>query len=182
MDAGPHRAGGVPAGASPGVTLEPDYVEFLIDDLGAVLARMAELTERQEGWINFEPAVDTEDLPPPRTGLAWLLSGRGPDVPLATWTPGTMGSGRGRGRGEPPSVGVRHGVGPGARARLEAAGQPVPRRWVVLQDHSKRGLVVVVPPAVPHPEVLGWLLRATALLSAVPLDRDWRAAVYTPAR
>ena len=164
------------------MTLEPDYVEFLTDDLSPVLARMAELTERQEGWINLEPAVDTDDLPPPRTGLAGLISGRGPDVPVATWTPGVLpaelGSRRGKGRGEPPSIGIHHGAGPGARARLDAAGRRVPQGWVVVQDHSKRGLVVAVPPTVPHREVLEWLLGATAALSTVPLDRDWRAAIY----
>jgi hypothetical protein len=170
------------------VTLEPDYVEFLTDDLGPALIRMAELTEREEGWINFEPAVDTDDLPPPRTGLAGLITGRGPDVPVATWTPGVRpgleaGSARrARGRPEPPSIGIHHGAGPGARARLVAAGHPVPEGWVVLQDHSKRGLVVAVPPAVAHAEVLGWLLRATTVLSTVPLDRDWRAAVYLRSR
>ena len=158
------------------MTLEPDYVEFLLDNLDPVLARMAELTERQEGWINLEPAVDVDDLPPPRTGLAWLLSGRGPNVPLATWAPGVGPVGRRR--GAPPNVGIRHGAGAGARARLEAAGRPVPAGWVVLQDHSKRGLVVAVPPAVPDLEVLGWLLGATVVLSTVPLDRDWRAAIY----
>lgn len=158
------------------MTLEPDYVEFLTDDLTAVLARMAELAERQDGWINFEPGVDVDDLPPARTGLAGLITGRGPDVPLATWTPGAAP--RGRGRGEPPSIGLQHGAGPGARARLAEAGHPVPQGWVVLQDHAKRGLVVAVPPAVTHADVLGWLLGAAAVLSTVPLDRDWRAAVY----
>jgi hypothetical protein len=171
------------------VTLEPDYVEFLTDDLTPALARMAELTEREEGWINFEPAVDTDDLPPPRTGLAGLITGRGPDVPVATWTPGVRppateaGSGtRPRGRPHPPNIGIHHGAGPGARARLDAARHPVPEGWVVLQDHSKRGLVVAVPQAVAHADVLGWLLRAAALLSTVPLDRDWRAAVYLRSR
>jgi hypothetical protein len=158
------------------VTLEPDYVEFLTDDLTAVLARMADLAERQDGWINFQPAVDVDDLPPARTGLAGLITGRGPDVPLATWTPGAAP--RGRNRGELPSIGLQHGAGPGARARLDAAGHPVPQGWVVLQDHAKRGLVVAVPPAVAHVELLEWLLRAAAVLSTVPLDRDWRAAVY----
>ncbi len=154
--------------------IQPDYVEFLTDDLGPVVARMEELAERQDGWINLEPGVNEDDLPPARTGLAGLISGRGPDVPLATWTPAVLT----KARPQPPSIGIHHGAGPGARARLDAAGRPVPQGWVVLQDHAKRGLVVAVPPAVPHVDVLEWLLAATALLSTVPLDRDWRAAVY----
>jgi hypothetical protein len=164
------------------VTLEPDYVEFTSDDLSTVVARMAALSQVLDGWINFQPAVDVDDLPPPRTGLGGLLSGRGPDVPLATWTPGASRRRRGADAEpvlvEPPSVGLQHGSGPAAVVRLQAADHPVPDGWVVMQDHAKRGLVVAVPPAVPHEDVLAWLLRAAAILSTVPLDRDWRAAVY----
>ncbi|MCA1691171.1 MAG: hypothetical protein ABR540_13610 [Acidimicrobiales bacterium] len=152
----------------------PDYVEFTADDLGAVLVPMSALGEDGNGWINFEPAINVDDLPPPRTGLAALLSGRGPDVPLATWTPGTAKGGR----PEPPTIGIQHGAGPGARARLEETGRGVPKGWVVLQDHSKRGLVVAVSPSVGHDEIVAWLLAAAKVLSTVPLDREWRAAVY----
>ena len=165
------------------MTLEPDYVEFSSEDLTAVLPPMAALAEALVGWINFEPAVDADDLPPPRTGLAGLLSGRGPDVPLATWTPGAARRRRGSADvilAEPPSVGLRHASGPAAAARLEASGHPVPKGWVVLQDHAKRGLVVAVPPAVTHADLLRWLLRAATILSTVPLYRQWRAAIYRP--
>ncbi|MFP5319240.1 MAG: hypothetical protein ACLGI2_13240 [Acidimicrobiia bacterium] len=162
---------------------EPDYVEFGPDDPGAIVAVMEGMAVSHEGWINFEPAVLVDDVPPPRTGLAALVSGRGPDVPLGTWAPGEARKGRsGRsghpGRPEPPTVGLQHGSGPGARARLADAGRAVPEGWVVLQDHSKKGLVVAVPPTVAHLEVVDWLLGAAALLSRVPLTGRWRAAVY----
>jgi hypothetical protein len=154
--------------------IEPDYLEFTTDHLGPVVACMAAQAEAHRGWINFEPEINTDDLPPPRSGLAGLLSGRGPDVPVTTWTPGEAR----KGRPEPPSVGIQHAAGPGAAGRLEAARRPVPKGWVVVQDHSRRGLVVAVPPAVDHLEVLDWLLSAAGVLSAVPLGRRWRAAIY----
>jgi len=163
---------------------EPDYVEFTADDPAAVVAVMELMAAGHEGWINFEPAVLIDDVPPPRSGLGALLSGRGPDVPLATWAPGESRKGRSRrsghpGHTEPPTVGVQHGSGPGARARLAEGGRAVPDGWVVLQDHSKKGLVVAVPPAAPHADVVDWLLGASALLSQVPLTGRWRAAVYS---
>ena len=154
---------------------DPDYVEFTPDEAGPVVAGREGMAAAHEGWINFEPAVLVDDVPPPKSGLAALVSGRGPDVPLATWTPGEAR----RGRTEPPTIGVQHGSGPGAQARLAEGGRAVPEGWVVLQDHSKKGLVVAVPPTVAHADVVDWLLGATALLSRIPLTGRWRAAVYS---
>ncbi len=153
---------------------EPEHVEITAADPGAVVEVMAEMALAHRGWINFQPAVLVDDAPPPPSPLAGLVSGRGPEVPLATWTPGELR----RGRSEPPTIGLQHGSGPGARARLADHGRGVPEGWVVLQDHSKRGLVVAVPPAVPHAEVLAWLLGAAGVLATVPLTGRWRAAVY----
>jgi hypothetical protein len=155
---------------------EPDYVEFAPGDLDEVLRWMAELAEAGRGWINFQPAVDVDDLPPPRSPLGGLLSGRGPDVPLATWTPGRPP--RGRSRPEPPSVGLQHAAGPRAASALAERGHPVPEGWVVLNDHSRHGLVLAVPSAVPHAQVVAWLRRAAGALTDIPLTGRWRAAVY----
>ena len=48
---------------------EPEYLEFADGDFGEVVRRMAALTEAHDGWINFEPAVDIEDVPPAKDGL-----------------------------------------------------------------------------------------------------------------
>lgn len=155
----------------------PDYVEGITADrLGPVLDRMARLARDHVGWVNFEPAVLDEDIPPDKSGIFSLFSGRGPEVPLATWTPGEAR----RNRTEPPTIGILHGSGPRARARLEEAGCPVPEGWVVMQDSPKKGLVVAVPPAVGNGEVVAWLLGAATALSRVPLTGRWRAAFYEP--
>ena len=53
-----------------------------------------------------------------------------------------------------------------------------------LQDHPKRGLVLV-PTAGDHRRdeldtVLDWLLRATGALCPVRRTGEWRALVYVP--
>lgn len=150
---------------------EPEYVELTRGDLRPVLAYMEAMAASHTGWINFEPAVHVEDALPPKSGLFGLFSSRGPDVPLVTWTPGEVR----KGRTEPPTVGVLHPSGPRAKAKVD-----VPEGWVVLQDYSKKGLVLAVPPTVAHADVVDWLLRAAARLAVIPLTGEWRAAIYQP--
>lgn len=140
---------------------------------------MESLSRAHAGWINLEPALDPDDAPPPASGFFGLFSGRGPEVPLATWTPPSAPR---RGRGEPPMVGLQHPAGAKARARLAELGRPVPEGWVVLQDHARKGLVVAVPPTAANTEVLRWLLGAAAALSmpGAPPAVTWRATIYEP--
>lgn len=136
---------------------------------------MEAMSEAHEGWINFEPAVDVDDVPPPDGGFFSLFSGRGPAVPLGTWTPAAALR---RGRAEPAMVGLQHPAGAKARPLLERSGHPVPEGWLVTQDYAKKGMVVALPPTAAHGDVVRWLLAAATLLSAVPLTGEWRAAVY----
>ena len=116
----------------------------------------------------MSPALD-EDEPPPRSSNFGLFSGRGPDVPLATWVPGT-----------PTQVGIQHGAGPKVADVLRTLGEPVPEGWRVTQDHSRRGLVAIVPEGTSNDQALDWLLRAgTALAADLKLAGWWRAAIYT---
>ena len=153
----------------------PRYVEFDPRDLGEVVAAMEAIAAAGQGWINFEPAVLIEDVPPPGGGVFSLFSGRGPAVPLATWTPASAPR---RGRAEPAMVGLQHPAGAKAKPLLERLGHPVPEGWSVTQDYVKKGMVVAVPPGARHEDVVGWLMEAGRLLSAVPLTGQWRAAVY----
>lgn len=136
---------------------------------------MAAMSEAGAGWVNFEPAVHVEDVPPEGSGTFSVFSGRGPVVPLGTWTPGTTTR---RGRTEPAMLGLQHPAGSKARPRLTELGHQVPDGWFVVQDHVRKGLVVAVPADVGPEVALRWLLRAAALLSTIPLTGGWRAAVY----
>ena len=153
---------------------EPRYIEFSPDHPGEVLAVMADIADRHQGWVNFEPSVHVEDAPVADTGVFSLFSGRGPTVPLGTWTPE---SAPGRGRREPAMIGLQHGAGAKVKVRLAEMGHPVPEGWVVVQDHAKKGLVVALPPTADPAEAVRWLVDAAARLSPVPLT-GWRAAVF----
>jgi len=152
------------------VSAPPEQIDFALNDRDAVLARMARLTEAKKGWINLSPALDEDEEPPPRSSTFGLFSGRGPDVPLCTWVPGP-----------PVEVGIQHGAGRKAVQVLRELGAPVPDGWRVTQDHSRRGVVAVVPDGTSNETVLDWLLRAgTALASHLKLAGWWRAAFYYP--
>ena len=154
---------------------EPRYLEFEADDVGEVVAAMDTVAEAQKGWVNFEPAIHVEDVPPPGGGFFSLFSARGPAVPLATWTPASE---QRRGRGTPAMIGLQHPAGAKAKPLLERLGHPVPEGWPVTQDYVKKGMVVAVPPTATHDDVVRWLLRAASHLAAVPLTGRWRASVY----
>ena len=157
------------------MTVEPTYVPFRPGRLDEVVAVMDELTDAHAGWVNFQPAVDVDDLPSSGGGFFGLFGGKGPDVPLGTWIPATAPK---RGRPDPPKIGLQHGAGSRAKPKLIELGHPVPDGWVILQDYVKKGLVIAIPPDVPHGDVLLWLLGAARLLSSIPLTGDWRAEVY----
>lgn len=136
---------------------------------------MEEVGGAGAGWINFEPAVEAEDIASAGSGTFALFSARGPVVPLATWTPAKM---QRRGRREPAMIGLQHPAGSKAKPLLAELGHPVPDDWIVVQDHVRKGLVVTLPDGVAAADALGWVLRAARLLSTAPLTGQWRAAVY----
>lgn len=153
------------------MTSQPTYVEFQPDRVEEIVAAM----ESGAGWVNFEPAVDVEDVAAAGSSTFSIFSGRGPVVPLGTWTPAST---RGRGRREPAMLGLQHPAGSKAKPLLAERGHPVPDGWVVVQDHVRKGLVVAVPETVAAADALAWLLRAARLLSTIPLQGGWRAAIY----
>jgi len=150
-------------------------VEFRPDRADEVLAVMASMSAAGKGWVNFEPAVHVDDVPPEGSGVFSLFSGRGPVVPLGTWTPASVTR---RGRTEPAMLGLQHPSGSKAKPLLLELGHPVPDGWVVVQDHVRKGLVVAVPSEIEPQTALRWLLHAAKLLSTIPLTGGWRAAAY----
>jgi len=156
--------------ATPG----PETSTFHRDEPEALVARMTELAAARRGWVNLSPGVVDEGAVPQDDGLFALFSGRGPLVPLCTWSPGEE-----RRHGvAPASVGLQHRAGPKAVARLAALAHPVPSGWAVLQDHPRRGLVLRVAPETTPGEALVWLLAAGERLCAVPVTGWWFASVF----
>lgn len=153
---------------------EPSHVEFRADDVSPVTAFMDELRREGRGWINLEPGYDADDAPPPRSLLGQAFSSRGPDIPLCTWVPPQPH----RRWTEPQTVGVHHGAGRKAVDRLAAAGIDVPVGWRVMQDHTRRGLVLAVPDDTAPASIVSWLIDAGTALCAVPLSGWWRAAIH----
>ncbi|HWJ97906.1 MAG TPA: hypothetical protein VNQ33_07075, partial [Acidimicrobiales bacterium] len=79
-----------------------------------------------------------------------------------------------------PNLGITHGSGPQALARLERFGVELEPGWLKVADHPRRGLVVAGPSGVAPDHALWWLLTAAHVLSVVPLTGNWLARVYTP--
>jgi hypothetical protein len=154
---------------------EPAVVEFHEDRRSAVVDRMVAMSEARSGWINLSPGLDVDVPPPTRSGLVSLLGSRGPTVPLGTWSAAQAR--------QPATVGVHHGEGPKGLALLAERGVELPDGWRRLQDHPKRGLVLV-PTGDASPDeldgVLAWVLRATGALCPVRRTGEWRAYCYGP--
>jgi hypothetical protein len=156
------------------VARSPEVIEFGDDDRGAVLARMEELVGGG-GWINLRPVLDPDVLPPRGSALFGIFSSRGPIVPLATWTPAGLSK-----RETYVSLGLQHGTGTKAAARLHDRGVPVADTWRVLRDSPKGGLVIGVPAADPNDDVLDWLLRAGRALAPIDNRGRWVALIHRP--
>jgi hypothetical protein len=160
------------------VVRSPEVLEVLPgrhDLLDQVTAAMDELTAAQGGWITLQPGVHPDDAPPPTNILSKVLTGSGPPVPVCTWVAPER-------KQKPPhaEIGILHARGAKAEKRLAERELAVPDRWVVLADHSKRGLVVAVHPDAASADVLAWLLEAGAALTRIPLTGSWRVEIHRP--
>jgi hypothetical protein len=154
-------------------------VEFEPPDEAAVLTFMSQLAEAHDGWINLLPGVAKEDVPePPKSIFGTLFGGPEGPVSMSSWFPAPA-AGRLR---DVVTIGIMHPRGRYAAAQLADLGVPVPEGWRVRQDHARRGLILRVPAAASHPDVLGWTLRAGEELTVIPVTGKWQARVYLPRR
>jgi hypothetical protein len=163
------------------VRSRPEEIEFLADQLGPVLDRMAAVTAAGSGWINIRPIIDAEHEPPPPGPLS-IFGGSIHKVPTATWMPGKLER---SGSISATRIGLQHSGGPRLAAQLRELGLPLPQGWRVVQDHPRRGLVAKLPDGAngaDDAEVLGWLIRAAGTLCAVPSTGRWRAEVFEATR
>ena len=156
-----------------------ETIAFDSSEIDAVVREMETLADRGDGlgWINIGPGLrddQIERLPTP-TVLGRWFSGRGPSVPMATWTPPREGRGSSQ-----PIVGVEHGAGPKALDRLSDAGAPLPAGWRKVQDHAKNGIVVQPAAGASHDDVLGWLLSVCWALCPIDIEDHWLAEVHRP--
>ncbi len=151
----------------------PPPAELIVDedDLEPVAAEVRRLSGAA-AWINLVPEVEEGDELPPRNPVVAIFSARGDPVPMATWS--------GADGGRRWTLGIAHGWGPKALARLEEVGLPLREGWFKVSDHARRGLVVTCPATEDPDEMLWWLLTACHALSPVHLTGSWLARVYEP--
>ena len=156
-----------------------DTISFDSAGTAPVVREMESLSARGDGlgWINIGPGLrdDQIDRLPTPSALGRWFSGRGPAVPMATWTPPRAVRGDSQ-----PTVGVEHGAGPKALDRLRDAGAPLPPGWRKVQDHAKNGIVVEPAAGASHGEVLRWLLSACWSLCPIDIEDHWLAEVHRP--
>jgi hypothetical protein len=140
------------------------FFDATLDDLDAVVDAMDRLATLGRGWINLVPAhVERHELASVRSipGMIFgRFSGRGAPDPKITWTAPAQG----RRRPAPAQLGIEHPAGPKARRQLDDAAHPIPVGWLVLQDHSLRGLVVTPAEGTSHRDQIRWAMRAAELL------------------
>jgi hypothetical protein len=129
----------------------------------------------RDGWINLQPDVEPDEIPEPGPAITRVFSPRGPAVPLASWVPGAR---RRNGTVEPLSVGLQHGGGTHALARLADGGLPLPEGWRRLSDHPRRGFVLTVPDDQDPDVALAWVIDAAIRLTTFPLPDRWHAGVF----
>ncbi len=152
-------------------------VEFRVDDTAAVVEHMHRLGRLHDGWVNLRPAIPPEDEPARPSPLTMLFSSGIHDVPTCTWVAGKLDR-HGQDAG-PDSIGVQHATGTRTASTLRSLGVPVPQGWRAVQDHPRRGLVVLVPVGTEHGEELSWLLQAGTALSRVQVTGEWIAEVHS---
>src|SRR3954469_20926853 len=93
--------------------IEPTVFRFDDQAREPVLQVMRELAPTGGGWINFEPDVDVDDLPPDTGGFFRFLAAQGRPVPLCTWSPPDP-----KAKHPYVSLGLQHGIGAGAAKYL----------------------------------------------------------------
>lgn len=156
------------------MAITPDEeLEVTIDELDGLAATAAAMADAASGWVNLIPEVESGHEPPPRSIVATVFSARGEAIPHATWSAPEQ-------PGRRTKLGIEHGSGPKALARLDEVGLGLRPGWLKVADHPRRGLVVTAPPDEQAVEALRWLLDAATALSVPPLTGSWLARVYRP--
>ena len=142
------------------------------DEVAAVVAAVERHGQNGKGWVNLRP--DFGDDGPRAPKPSWF-SGRGPILPLVSLVPGTPARDS---TARPLMVGIEHGAGPKAVAKLRDAGLGPDGTWRVRQDHGRRGIVIEVAQDSPVEAVLRWALAAADNLCSLRLPDSWEAEIW----
>ncbi|MEZ5262926.1 MAG: hypothetical protein R2755_14420 [Acidimicrobiales bacterium] len=145
----------------------PDRIGFRRSDPSPLVRALDQLLRRGSGWLNVQ--ADPEEVDPRAQLKPSLFSGRGRAVPLSTFVP--SGSGE-------HQIGVEHGAGRHAARQLRDAGVVFPDGARLVQDHSRRGLVIAVPNGTDAAAIAELLLQAASQLTMVPLGDRWMLELY----
>ncbi|MEI7859077.1 MAG: hypothetical protein WCI26_04515 [Acidimicrobiales bacterium] len=152
----------------------PTKFGFVAHDDPELVAQMSMVQAGGSGWINIEPVIDAEHQPP-EPGPFAFFGGSTHKVPMITWMPGHVPTGRSP---KPTTIGLQHATGPRLASRLRDLGHPLATGWKVTQDHPRRGLVAEVPADADNRTVIDWLLNSATVVCQVEMTGRWEAAVH----
>jgi hypothetical protein len=154
-----------------------DTFEFTPPDFERVTGYLHHLTEAGQGWINLLPGVNLDEertTAPP--GPFALFSNRPPPVTMCTVMPPKAS----RRATDGVTIGLLHPTGARAAARLREGGVALPEGWLVKQDHTRRGLLVLALHGASETAVITWALAAGTFLCREEMTGQWQAVVYLP--
>lgn len=139
--------------------------EGIVAEMRAMAAAATDST-----WMNIVPDVAEHEI---HTGsIFWrVLSSRGPVVPTFTWVPAHDV----KGRRVHCQVGILHATGRDAVGRLADSRVALPEGWVLEQDHTKRGVIVAVPPTADEATIVDFAVRALPVLSPFAFEPYYEA-------
>ncbi len=144
-----------------------------IDAIGDVVAVMDACASGLQGWINVRCEVDADSIAPQQSFLEQILRKNAPDAALGTWTPPEAATTSFQ------HIGIQHHLGARLLPELERWGITRPDGWRRIQDSPRRGLIVAIPAATEHKEVLTWLLQMLVQASRVSTTGRWIATVHS---
>lgn len=167
------------------MTAAREVLEFTTTDPSPALTEMNAIARVRNGWVNVRPRpVDdpaefmTEFASDPVASPLGIFGRRRPITLEGTWVPGRMG----RNGPDPASVGLEHPAGRFAVRQLRDGGSPVPEQWKVVNDNTRRGLVLSVPAGDDVEDdcehILTWLLAAASVLAPAQVNGRWQAEVH----
>ncbi len=157
------------------MALHPQIIE--LDDrdrIEPVLDAMATFTRAGRGWVNLQPEIAPDAVPPARSALTQYFRRNSPEAALGTWMPPPTDS-----PDAPQNLGVQHALGARLSPLLEDWHLALAAGWRRSQDSPRRGLLVTVPSDEPHASVLRWLLDVTLLATVPETTGRWQVSLYT---